>query len=208
MVLRNTRITILFLVLIGLPSCKQLSRDYLKRFPKITEKTFGDVRQNVTLTVDVYSAKQSKNYFNKDLLAAGYQPIQIHIENETSHILTLRPSYITLPLTPTNRIAKLLHRNVALTVSALIYPSLLFWWQGIFVFAIPTGLAMKRSNEKITDNLKFNGMNVWDVVEIPPYSHVDRFIFVVLDEFRLPFTVRLFDEDAKKDYTFPVNAFG
>ena len=163
------------------------------------------------MRIHLLSRQDSKEYFGssslgKDLIINnGYLPIHINIENNTNNYLHLRPSYIDLTIQPSNRIAKLLHVDTSHAMYCLCVPALLFWWQAIPFIIIPMGLNMRRSNQKIGENLQFNALQTWKEVSIAPYEIIDKFVFIRARDFKQRFGIRLFNEDERKLISFDVN---
>lgn len=215
----NLRINIylsifLYCTLFLLPGCEhQKERDYLKRFPRIEYGCdYSGFQNNISLKVHLFSKQDSKDYFgtnnfgfNDKVISQGFLPIHINISNDSNCAYTLRPSYLDLLVQPSNRVAKVLHADTYNYVTWLTLPALMFYWQAIPMFVIPMGLNMRRSNQKITENLQHNALQTWKSITISPYETIDKFIFVHIQDFKQSFTLKLFNEDNRKLLTFNVD---
>ncbi len=197
-----------------LPACEhQKGRDYLKRFPRIEYGCdYSGLQDGVSLKVHLFSKQDSKDYFGSTnfgfsdkVISEGFLPIHINISNDSNSAYTLRPSYLDLLVQPSNRVAKVLHSDTYNYVTWLTLPALMFYWQAIPMLVIPMGLNMRRSNQKISENLQHNALQTWKAVTIAPYETIDKFIFVRPQDFKQSFILKLFNEDERKLITFNVD---
>lgn len=195
-----------------LPACIQKNRDYLKKFPRIT-KYDGVVKsnENITVRVKAYSSADSKRYFKKDLVRAGYKPIQVNIENNSKDSYVLRPSYIGLDLVPSNRIARLLYDDSIMNAVYIYYAGILgvtfinFYFLPLFAFSPLYGWMSHKSNKKINKNLRFNSVQDWqDGIVIHPYASINKFIFTSRSSYHGSFSLKLFNESERRLDSFEI----
>lgn len=200
----NYKTLLLFLSILGLlPHCGK--KAYLKRLPKINPATsFIETKDDLTLGVHAYTVKECKSYFDKNLIAQGYCPIHLSINNRTPDTYVLRPSYITLSMASPQKIAQLLHYNTSLIVTSTCCPALLFFWPAIPLVIVPAGLEMRRYNKKIDQRIDRTAIDVEDTVEIPPYSKVDKLIFVHSTDYQPQFEIMLYNNTKRSLVTFNV----
>src|SRR3990170_2680130 len=58
------------------------------------------------------SQKEALSTFGRDVVKAGYQPIEITVTNHTDHYLALNPKNFTMKTVSANQVAKAVHHNV------------------------------------------------------------------------------------------------
>ncbi len=141
----------------------------------------GQVPQNRDdLDVYCYAYMQSdcETFFGADLLLYGYQPIQIHIVNNTSQSAFIRPGYIDREIYPSSRILPFIKFDTALFVYYAGLPSLLFYWPLVPLVVFPIGYWLSQTNTDYENLLRSHTIEESDTIEIRPFSSLDKLVFV------------------------------
>ncbi len=89
-------------------------------------------KDNVKASTALLTDKDCKYYFSKEIIKAGFQPVQIYIENNSNERLVLDALNINLPIEQRNYVARFLHYNEAF----VLIPGV----TGSLIAACPLGL--------------------------------------------------------------------
>ena len=135
-----------------------------------------------------YTPEESKKYLNRDLIAKGYQPIQITIQNNSANEFSLSSGSVDLPSAEPSKIAtKMMHsaipRSIAFRVASLVF------WPFIFPSTIDTIATIK--SYKILKNDLQSKLVKKEVVA--PYSIYNSVVFVPVKEYKESFDVTLIE---------------
>lgn len=142
--------------------------------------------QNVSFTAKALTKQESKGLLGKDVISAGYQPIQITLENKGNDYLKYSPEDISLKTVPAQVVAESVFSNttgkaVGWGIAGLFLPVL--WIPGIVVSA-----RSYEANQKLAKDFKEKSY-VHRVVE--PNAQMKDLIFVNLKDYNDNFTVTL-----------------
>jgi len=160
---------------------------------------YSEDHNNVTVTCKAFSAYECKRYLGRDVLAKGYQPVQICIQNETKAYLLVSPQSLNVPLAPPEDVARYVHTS---TVGrALIYgvPGLIIW--PLLVPAVADGVGSSQANQKL--DADYSSKGVTETV-IQPYTTLNRIVFVPKSEFNGAFRLTLLDKETRGKLTYEV----
>lgn len=142
--------------------------------------------QNVAFNAKALTKEESKGLLGKDVISAGYRPIQITIENKGNDYIKYSPEDISLKTVPAQVVAESVFSNttgkaVGWGIAGLFLPVL--WIPGIVVSA-----RSYEANQKIAKDFKEKSY-IQRVVE--PNSKMQDIIFVGLKDYNDNFTVTL-----------------
>lgn len=172
--------------LILLPGCAGYQSDPLS---SLTIKHTSDKNGTVVFSHLAFTSNESIKYLGKDVLKAGYQPIQITIENNTNHNLIFSPNKISLPMVSADVVAKSVYdgttgRAVGWGIAGLFIP----------IFLIPaivdTCWSIDANKELDVDyQLKSPKEQI-----IKSGESLNGVVFVPFNKYRSSFTITLIDE--------------
>lgn len=136
------------------------------------------------------SRSESRKVLGKDVIAKGYQPIQLYVENHTDKSYLFTKNCISLPCTEAKEVAKKLHtstiaRAAGFGVAAVIFSPL---------FALPgvvESLGSVRANDLLDNDYVAKGAKD---LTIYPYSHVNMVLFVSEEDYQNTFSITLVNE--------------
>ena len=168
-----------------------------KYSPKPLRIPSGVVKQNGDIEVSkkIFSEADSKRFFDRKLIARGYQPIQLYIKNNSDKIYVLNSRDIALPLEPVDSVATSMHRDVAWKATKyfiLLGP----------VWAALEGYNSYEINKKIDSDLKVRTVNEQDTIEIKPGGVFNRIMFVSNENLQTSFDLKLESLDKEKKINF------
>lgn len=143
---------------------------------------------SLQVVAKAYTPEESKKYLNRDLIAKGYQPIQITIQNNSANEFSLSSGSVDLPSAEPAAIAtKMMHaaipRSLAFRAASLVF------WPFIFPSTIDTIATIK--NYKMLKNDLKSKLVKKEVVA--SYSIYNRVVFVPVKEYKESFDVTLIE---------------
>ena len=145
----------------------------------------------------VLDAKECKTYLGRNVIAKGYQPIQVSIHNNSKHYFSLCLENLSLPVVHAYEVAESVHTNTV--KRATVYGILgIFIWPFI-IPAVVDGFGSKEANEKL--DFDFAQKELRDQI-IQPYCSVTGLIFVPINDFRSEFSLSIVDLDTTKTIEF------
>lgn len=153
---------------------------------------------DVTVAVKVLSEEECKQYFDKNIIRKGYQPIQITIDNQSKCWYVLSKDRISLSSAPPHEVAQKSHRSTggrvaAYTVGGFLTVGLLF------IPAIVDGVGSGKANRQMDRDFTTKGV---EEVEIEPFKIVNKVIFVPTSEFRPNLAITIIDKETQDKLTF------
>ena len=154
----------------------------------------GDTWQ---LTYDAFDKKKCKKYLGRDVLAKGYQPVQIRINNNSSNSVYFSRKNISLSTADPLMVAKEVHFN---TVGRAVgYGTAAAVSSGWFAIpAIVDGIGAAESNDKM--DFEFNSKALCDQ-EIASHDFIEGLVFVPVEKFKPNFTVTLSNQQTMQRIT-------
>ncbi|HSW86255.1 MAG TPA: hypothetical protein VLG49_02010, partial [Rhabdochlamydiaceae bacterium] len=154
-----------------------------------SDRSVFDLEKNLIVTSKIYTAKDCKKYLNKNLIRFGFHPVEITIQNNTSHSYSIGFSDVGLPIASAGEVvSKIVQRAIPKGI-ALKAASLLFW-----PFNIPCtidGLKDLKQNAAVRYDLAAKSLKKDET--ILPYSIVSRVLFIPTDKFKKEFDIKIRD---------------
>lgn len=164
-------------------------------------------RGTITIAAVLVQDQECVDYFGKDIIELGYYPIHLKIDNRTPDTYILRPSYISVPLATPRKVAQQLHYDTSLIITTACYPALLFFWQLIPCAIVPAGIYMREQNKKVTRTIQKKALSTQEILEIAPYTTIERFIFVHAQDYIPHIDISLFNDRTKELATFNIDQY-
>ncbi len=106
--------------------------------------------ENVLMVSKVFDREDCNRYFDRNVLAKGYQPIQIQIHNNSKNNLVFSPNKINLPLAPAQEVARQVYTSTATRVTLYAVGSLVI--PLLIVPAIVDGMKSQEANALLTQD--------------------------------------------------------
>ena len=140
------------------------------------------------IVAKAYTAEESEKYLRKNLIAKGYQPVQITIQNNSANEFSLSSGSVDLPGADPTRIAnKMMHstipRSIAFRIATMIF------WPFVFPSSIDSLVTLK--NYKLLKHDLQSKIVKKEV--LAPYSIYNRVVFVPVKEFKESFDITLIE---------------
>jgi hypothetical protein len=140
----------------------------------------------VTVSYKAYTPRESKASLNRDLLSRGYQPVQVTIQNNTSHTYSVSPRDVSLPLAGPANVAmsitkEAIPRSIAYKVAGFFFWPLIIPGTIDSIHTFQTHSNLKR--DFAVKSLKRE--------TVPPYATIHRILFVPLKSYQDDFSLVL-----------------
>lgn len=153
------------------------------------------------ITAKAYTSEESKTYLDQNLLKAGFQPVQITIQNNTERIYILSRQGIDTPIAQSRQVATsmtmlAIPRSIGLKVASL------FFWPFAFPSTIDSILTVK-SHQKMKRDFQSKAIKEYPEY-ILQYSTLHRVIFLPRDPKVDTFTLHLIDYQTQQMQSFPI----
>jgi len=156
----------------------------------------------VHISAKAYDSKESKTYLNRDLIAKGYIPVQVTIQNNTAKKFLLSRKGVDLSHATVTNVTHSVNRNyiprsIGFKVAAI------FFWPFLIPSTIDTIITLKSHCHMKRD---YFAKSIKDQEEaILPYSSVHRILFVRSERFSDSFTLHLRDYQTGLYNPYPIN---
>jgi len=159
-----------------------------------SEAVFSSVeKQDLIVVAKTFDPSDCKRYLDRNVIAEGYQPVQLYIENNSDKDYIFSLNRISLPFVRSEEVAKKVHtstvgRAVGYGVGAL------FLWP----FAIPAivdGIKSSEANQALDND--FSTKAASDQV-ISSHSYFNKLLFVPINDYQPNFRITLIEKDSKK----------
>jgi len=161
---------------------------------------YSEQKNGIVVSSKAFTVRDCKKYLDRDVIAKGYQPIHITIENETNRYLQFSKNNISLPAADPSYVADLVHTSTVGRSTAYGVGALFFW--PLAIPAIVDGVKSSNANEQLDND--FVSKATGDQ-SIAPFSRVNGLIFVPVESFQEFFTITVVDKETREEIIFKMN---
>ncbi len=157
-------------------------------------------KNDIVIAAKAFSKGDCKRYLDRDVIAKGYQPIQLYIQNNSDKNYSFSLSRISLSCARPEEVAEKVHTSTAGRAAG--YGAAAFFTCGLFAIpAVVDGVKSSQANEALDND--FSSKTAMDQT-IQPHSHFNKIIFVPVNEYQSTFTMTLIDQASNTQKTFNV----
>jgi hypothetical protein len=148
-------------------------------------------KEDVIVVAKAFNKTDCKRYLDRDVLAKGYQPVQLYIENnsDTNYVFSL--NRISLSCARPEEVADKVHTSTVGRVAAYGTGGLFLW--PLLIPAIVDGVKSSQANEAL--DIDFYSKTARDQI-IQPHSHFNKLLFVPRNEYQPNFHITLVEPDS------------
>ena len=179
------------LLLAILPNCARYNPKELIR-PKNSNSKIN--KDGLVASKKVLTENECKKYFNRKLLARGFQPVQLFIKNKTNKTYTLKAEDINAELIPVKRVSRKMHRNVG-------WKATKYFIIGGPIWAALEGYSSHEVNGKINSDLEERAIEENSKFKIKPNRILNKVFFVRKSKSIEDFNIKLIDSETKEKIT-------
>jgi len=149
----------------------------------------SSVQPDLTVSAKIFDRVDCKRYLDRDVIAKGYQPVQIYIKNNSDRSYIFSLSRISLSCARSEEVAGKVHTSTVGRAAGYGAASLFLW--PMVIPAIVDGIKSANANEALDTD--FSAKTARDQT-IQPYSHFNKLIFVPVSDYQPHFSVELIDQ--------------
>ena len=160
------------ILIIGLSGCARYKAHALPQLVSETNSQFLDSK-SVSFAYHVFNKRDCMKYLDRDVMKAGYQPVQITITNNSKRSVFFSRKAINLPTVDESEVAEKLYTSTAGRATAYGVAALFMW-----PFAIPAvvdGVGSAKANEQLDADFSRKALNNF---EIKPFETINGLVFV------------------------------
>jgi len=181
--------------LLGLAGCASYQARPLKSL--INQSSSESKEQSVSFVSHTFTKSDCKRYLDRDVIAKGYQPIQLTITNNSNRHLRLAMDSFSMPIVFPEEVAEKVHtstikRATSYGIGALFIPILV-------IPAVVDGVGSSQANQKL--DIDFDQKSMRDTV-INPHSTINGLIFTPVEGFNPAFSFSVFDTKTNERFVF------
>ena len=159
--------------------------------------------EGISVVSKTFTRSDCDRFLDRDVLAEGYQPIQLYIQNDSDKNYVFSLNRITLPIARPEEVAEKVHTSTAGRAAGYGAGALILW--PLAVPAIVDGVSSANANEALDND--FVAKAARDQV-IFPHSRFNAIIFVPVHAYQNSYTLTLIDKDSKQPKVFNIVSNG
>ncbi len=187
--------------LIFLSSCASYQAASLNTLASDAVHATSQRQGDIVVVAKAFNKGDCKRYLDRDVIAEGYQPIQLYIENNGDKNYTFSLSRVGLPCAGPEEVAEKVHTSTVGRATGYGVGALFLW--PLAIPAIVDGVKSSQANDAL--DIDFSSKAARDQI-IQPHSYFNKLLFVPTNEYQPSFNMTLMDQNSnKKTITVRVN---
>lgn len=159
--------------------------------------------EGISIVSKTFTQDDCNRFLDRDVLAEGYQPIQIYIQNDSDKNYVFSLNRITLPVAKPEEVAERVHTSTVGRATGYGVGALILW--PLAIPAIVDGIKSSDANDALDND--FAAKAARDQV-IFPHSRFNAIIFVPLHAYQNSYTLTLIDQDSRQPKVFNIMSNG
>jgi hypothetical protein len=201
--MRKSKSIFLSLFLLSLSSCANYKATSLNTLSKADYPALKmEADAGVVICAKTFNESDCKKYLDRDVIAHGYYPVQVYIENNSDNDYLFSINRVSLPLARTEEVAEKVHTSTVGRAAG--YGAAALLTSGLFAIpAIVDGVKSVNANRALDTD--FIAKAAKDHV-IYQHSHSNMLMFIREESYQQTFTITLIDNKSYKSKVFKVTA--
>lgn len=187
---------------LGLTSCASYSASPLCN-PSADLIQIAQRNEGISVVSKTFTRSDCDRFLDRDVLAEGYQPIQLYIQNDSDKNYVFSLNRITLPIARPEEVAEKVHTSTVGRAVGYGAGALIFW--PLAIPAIVDGVKSANANEALDND--FLAKAARDQV-IFPHSRFNAIIFVPVHAYQNSYAITLIDQDSREPKVFTITSNG
>lgn len=189
-------ISILLSIALLLAGCASYNAASLNSFSSeiFSQSSTPATKAGVVIAARAFNAVDCRRYFDRDVLKKGYQPVQLHIQNNSDKSYLFSLNSISLPCARSEEVAEKVHTCTIGRILGYGIPGLIVAWP-LVIPAIIDGIKSSEANEQLDND--FASKTARDQV-ILPHSYLNKIMFVPIEEYQPVFTITMIDQESNQ----------
>lgn len=189
-------------IALGLTSCASYSASPLCN-PSADLIQIAERNEGISVVSKTFTRSDCDRFLDRDVLAEGYQPIQLYIQNDSDKNYVFSLNRITLPIARPEEVAEKVHTSTVGRAVGYGAGALIFW--PLAIPAIVDGVKSANANEALDND--FLAKAARDQV-VFPHSRFNAVIFVPVHAYQNSYTITLIDQDSREPKVFTITSNG
>jgi hypothetical protein len=157
-------------------------------------------KMDICAAAKAFNQYDCERYLDRDLITAGYQPVQLYIENNSSKPYVFSTDWVSLKCASLEEVTNQVHTSTLGRVTGYTVGSLFAW--PLIIPAVVDGIKSSNANKRLDKDFSFK---IAKNTTIFPYSKMNKIIFIPIDEYESNFTIHLVDSESKNLLKIDVN---
>ena len=159
-------------------------------------------RQNdIVVLAKTFNKSDCNRYLDRDVIAEGYLPIQLFIQNNTDSKYSFSLSRVSLSCARPEEVAEKVHTSTVGRATGYGVGALFLW--PLAIPAVVDGVKSAKANDSLDSD--FSAKAAVDQT-LQPHSYMNKLLFIPKSEYRSNFTVTLVDQESGKAKEIEVSA--
>lgn len=150
-------------------------------------------KNDVLIVAKAFDKVDCKKYLDRDVLAQGYQPVQLYIENNTDKNYIFSINRISLSCARPEEVAQKVHTSTAGRAAGYGAGAILFW--PLVIPAVVDGVKSSQANDALDND--FSSKAARDQI-IQPHSYFNKLLFIPVSEYQPKFHIILVEKESRK----------
>lgn len=184
-----------------LASCANYSATSLNTLSTDAVFFSPEEKRDIVVVAKTFDKADCKRYLDRDVLAQGYQPVQVYIENNSDKNYVFSLNRISLSCARPEEVAEKVHTSTVGRAVGYGAGALIFW--PLAIPAIVDGVKSAQANESLDND--FASKTARDQI-IYPHSYFNKLLFVPSNEYQSRFHITLIEEESLEPKTIEVFA--
>lgn len=192
-------VSLSLLILVFLCGCASYKASPLNSLSSDIIQTFP-AEGSVVITAKAFNKADCKRYLDRDVISKGYQPIQLYIQNDSEKDYIFSLNRVSLSCARPEEVAEKVHTSTIGRAAG--YGAAAIFTCGLFAIpAVIDGVKSSQANEALDND--FSAKTAIDQV-IYAHSHLNKLIFIPVNEYQSLFHVTLMDKETSQIEKFEV----
>ena len=190
----------LCLLVICATSCASYKAQTL---PRLSQESapYSETKESIVVSCKAFTKQDCMRYLDRDVIAKGFQPVQISIENNSKRYLSLSKNGISVPCADAGYVADQVHTSTVGRSTAYGVAGLFIW--PLLIPAVVDGIKSSNANEQLDRDFASKSSIE---CSIEPYSRFTGVIFVPVESYNTTITITLVDKETKEGIPFTLQA--
>lgn len=155
--------------------------------------------EKISIVSKAFTRNDCNIFLDRDVIAEGYQPIQIYIQNDSDRNYIFSLNRITLPIASPEAVADTVHTSTVGRVAGYSVGALIFW--PLVIPAIVDGIKSSNANTALDND--FAAKAARDQV-IFSHSRFNAIFFVPVRVYQKFYTLTLIDRESNQPKIFDI----
>ena len=149
--------------------------------------TSGDIQEgSVALTYRIFTKRDCAKYLDRDVIAKGYQPVHVTLQNRSNHRYSLCLGNFSFPCADAQEVAHQVHTSTAKRAASYGIGALFLW--PLIIPAVVDGVGSSQANQQL--DADFDQKALKDQI-LEPYTTINGLVFIPVEDFTPHFSLSL-----------------